>query len=227
MIPIRGAEVEGKLASTPIITCIHIYAVAGRRRSGSKICSATNGSNSQLFAFASKPRAPSHHCPQQMSDPPPHMCEHTRGGRVGMSKSTHFCSATAPRICEHSLTQNPCANRLTVKWSLWCFLRWEVNPQCVISVSLGQYHSCWCPVSLRRQDTSSHDIDYVEWVGPCLMWGRISTTVSYQCRGMTWNVNIYFMFPQKKWAHKGLNNWDNSRFDVEIRCATTYDLLLC
>ena len=26
------------------------------------------------------------------------------------------------------------------------------------------------------QDTSSHDIDYVEWVGPCINWGRISTT---------------------------------------------------
>ena len=32
----------------------------------------------------------------------------------------------------------------------------------VISVWLGQYHGCWCPGSLRRQDINSHDIDYVE-----------------------------------------------------------------
>ena len=32
----------------------------------------------------------------------------------------------------------------------------------VISVDLGQYHSWWCPGSLRRQDISIHDIDYVE-----------------------------------------------------------------
>ena len=31
----------------------------------------------------------------------------------------------------------------------------------VISVELGQYHSCWRPGSLRRQDISIHDIDYV------------------------------------------------------------------
>ena len=27
---------------------------------------------------------------------------------------------------------------------------------------LGQYHGCWCPGSLGRQDISSHDIDNVE-----------------------------------------------------------------
>ena len=32
----------------------------------------------------------------------------------------------------------------------------------VISVQLGQYHGYWCPGSFRRQDISSHDIDYVE-----------------------------------------------------------------
>ena len=29
-------------------------------------------------------------------------------------------------------------------------------------VWLGQYHGCWCPGFLRRQDINSHDIDYVE-----------------------------------------------------------------
>ena len=46
----------------------------------------------------------------------------------------------------------------------------------VISVKLCQYHGSWCPGSLRRQDISSHDIYFVEYVGSCLTWGRISTT---------------------------------------------------
>ena len=32
----------------------------------------------------------------------------------------------------------------------------------VISVELGQYHGCWCRGSLRRQNISNHDIDYVK-----------------------------------------------------------------
>ena len=31
------------------------------------------------------------------------------------------------------------------------------------SVQHSKYHGCWCPGSLRRQDISTHDIDYVEW----------------------------------------------------------------
>ena len=30
------------------------------------------------------------------------------------------------------------------------------------SVQLGQYYGCWSPDSLRRQDISTHDIDYIE-----------------------------------------------------------------
>ena len=69
----RGrAQVEagGKLASTRISTCVHTCAVAERWRSGSKNRSARNGSNTQFAASASKPRAPNHHCPQEMADPP-------------------------------------------------------------------------------------------------------------------------------------------------------------
>ena len=36
-------------------------------------------------------------------------------------------------------------------------------------------------ISLRRQNISSHDIDYIEYVGPYLIW----VPVSYQCGGMT------------------------------------------
>ena len=101
------ADAGGKLASTQIITCVHTCAVAERRRSGCKNRSARNGSNTQFTAPASKPRAPNHHCPQEMADPPasaPGMCEHTRGNRAGISKSARLRSATAPRMCERSLS---------------------------------------------------------------------------------------------------------------------------
>ena len=58
--------------------------------------------------------------------------------------------------------------------------------------------------SLRRQDISSHNIDYVEVVGSCYIWGRISTT----CVVLKWSNDIkckyMFMFPLKNLAHKGL-----------------------
>ena len=85
---------------------LHVFThSAERRRSGSKILPATNGSNTQFSASASKPRAPSHLCPQEMADPPasaPRICEHTRCSGAGMSKSDRLRSATAPRICERS-----------------------------------------------------------------------------------------------------------------------------
>ena len=99
------AEAGGKLASTQIIACIHTCLVAERRRSESKIRSATNGSNTQFFASASKPRAPNHLCPQEMADPPAstlRICERTCGSRAEVSKSAHLRSATALRICEGS-----------------------------------------------------------------------------------------------------------------------------
>ena len=43
--------------------------------------------------------------------------------------------------------------------------------------SLGeqaQYHGCWSPGCLRRQDISSHNIDSLGWIGHCLPWGKIS-----------------------------------------------------
>ena len=67
----------------------------------------------------------------------------------------------------------------------------------VISVQLGQCHGCWCPGSLRRQDISSHDIDYIEYVGP-LTWRSVLRT----CVKSMWRNDIKckyeFMFPQKK-----------------------------
>ena len=63
---------------------------------------------------------------------------------------------------------------------------------------LGQYHGFWCPGSLRRQDISSHDIDYIEYVGPSLTWGRILST----CVISMWMNDI--MFTLKNLACKGL-----------------------
>ena len=55
--------------------------------------------------------------------------------------------------------------------------------------------------SLRRQDINSHDIDYIEYVGPSLTWGST-------CVKSVWRNDIkckyMFMFPQKNLAHKGL-----------------------
>ena len=107
------AGAGGKLASTQIITCVHTCAVAERRRSGSKNRSARNGPNTQFTAPASKPRAPNHHCPQEMADPPasaPRMCELTRGSAAGISKSTRLRCATAPGMCERRVILVLCSS---------------------------------------------------------------------------------------------------------------------
>ena len=71
--------------------------------------------------------------------------------------------------------------------------------------SRGQYPGCWCPGSLRRQDISSHGIDYVE-LGPGLTWERISGT----CVISMWSNDIkckyMFMFPLKNLARKELTH---------------------
>ena len=73
-----------------------------------------------------------------------------------------------------------------------------------ISVWLGQYHGCWCTGSLRRQDISSHDIDCVEYVSPCLTWGRILSTCVISMWSNDLKCKYIFMFPLKNLARKGL-----------------------
>ena len=67
----------------------------------------------------------------------------------------------------------------------------------------SQYHSCWCPGSLCRQDISTHDIDYIEQVSSCLAWGRISTT----CVMSVWrnyiNCRYVFVFIRKNLLCEG------------------------
>ena len=75
----------------------------------------------------------------------------------------------------------------------------------VISVWLGQYHGCWCPGSLRRQDISSDDIDYVEYVGPGRTWERISSFCIISMWSNAIKCKYMFMFPLKNLARQGLN----------------------
>ena len=74
----------------------------------------------------------------------------------------------------------------------------------VISVYLVQYHDCWCPGSLCRQDISNHDIGHVEYVGPGLTWGWILSTcvISMWCNDI--KCKYTFMFPLQNWARNEL-----------------------
>ena len=58
--------------------------------------------------------------------------------------------------------------------------------------------------SLRRQDISSHDIDYVEYLGPGLTWGRILSTFVKSMWSNDIKCKYMSMFPLKNLARKGL-----------------------
>ena len=66
------------------------------------------------------------------------------------------------------------------KWSKLWIMTVVINPYIWkwqnIPCKLGQYHGCWCPGSLCHLVISSHGIDYIWWIGPCLLWGGIVTT---------------------------------------------------
>ena len=119
-------------------------------------------------------------------------------------------------ICQAYLPRLPWISRVT--WQLWpgsCpegygqignmkSLTPNVRGTEFSRFQLGRYHGCWCPGSLRHQDISSHNIDYVEYAGPCLTWGRISTTcVISMCRNDI-KCKYLFMFPWQSLPRKGL-----------------------
>ena len=124
-----------------------------RSRSGSKIRSATNGSNTQFSASASKPRAPNHLCPQEMADPPTsatRMCEHTCGSGAGMSKSACLRCATAPHMCECSCILRWPPGYLgpgyTPHWILWDILSYPLfdsTDRKMYPHAALQYHVHW------------------------------------------------------------------------------------
>ena len=61
------------------------------------------------------------------------------------------------------------------------------------------------PGSLRRQNISSHDIDYVEEAGPCLTRGGISTACVLLVGRNDIKYEYMFMFFLKNLARKGLS----------------------
>ena len=94
---------------------------------------------------------------------------------------------------------------------------------------LGQYQGCWCPGSLHCQDISSHDIDYIEYVGPSLTLGRILRT----CVISMWRNDIkckyVFLFPLKNLAPKGLTCSNIAQYGIvndadEARIKSDFEL---
>ena len=63
------------------------------------------------------------------------------------------------------------------------------------------------PWLLRRQDISSHDIDYVEYVGPGLTWGRILSISVISMWSNDIKYEYMFMFPLKILVRKESTQW--------------------
>ena len=59
-------------------------------------------------------------------------------------------------------------------------------------------------ITLRHQDINSHDIDYVDYVGPGLAWGMILITSVISMWSNDIKCRYMFMFCLKDLAHKGL-----------------------
>ena len=59
---------------------------------------------------------------------------------------------------------------------------------------------------LRRQDISSHGIDYVEYVGPGLTWRRISSILVISMWSNDIKCRYMFHVPYKNLARKGLTS---------------------
>ena len=89
--------------------------------------------------------------------------------------------------------------------TLWIHRGALTNQRCSLATGCGiKYHGCWCPGDVRSQGISSHGIDYVEYVGPGLTWGRILST----CVISMWSNDIkckyMLMFPLQNLAHEEL-----------------------
>ena len=56
----------------------------------------------------------------------------------------------------------------------------------------GQYHSCWCPGSLRHQVISSYGIYCVQWTGPCLRSGKISATCTNSSVEIYYKIQLFY-----------------------------------
>ena len=68
------------------------------------------------------------------------------------------------------------------------------------SVQLSQYPGRWYCDSLRRMDITTHGINYIGYVGSCLIWGRISITCVISMRRNDIKCKYMFFFPLKKYV---------------------------
>ena len=75
------------------------------------------------------------------------------------------------------------------------------------SLQHSKYHGCGCPGSLRRQDISTHDIDYVDYVSYCLTWGGISIACVMWIWRNDMRYEYMFLFSLKYLTRKGLTHW--------------------
>ena len=93
---------------------------------------------------------------------------------------------------------------------------------------IKQYYGCRYTGSLRHQDISTHDINWVEYVRSCLTWWMISTICVMSVRLNDINhIYISYMSLMKQIACKGLNHCDYHGRDlsrvfpisISVQCA--------
>ena len=89
-----------------------------------------------------------------------------------------------------------------------------------LTLNIGQYHECWCPGSLSRQDINGHDIDYVEYVGFGLTWKRILSTCVIPVWSNDMRYKYMIMFPLQNLAHK-VNSM------APGRCGSYFKSIIC
>ena len=89
---------------------------------------------------------------------------------------------------EYSITST--SNCISTGRKYTDFLKPLMCAEQINSVPQSEYHGCWCPGSLRRQDISTHGIDYVEYGGhgrvfrtTGSLWGNILSLKASPCKG--------------------------------------------
>ena len=115
--------------------------------------------------------------------------------------STEHCALIINQVNQNKLDIWLLSHKML--WSYACAVHLPLtHGDQVIPVYLGRFHGCWCPGCFCHQAISSHDIDYANWVGPCLTRGRISTT----CVMSMWRNHrkCEYMFLLKNLARKEL-----------------------
>ena len=113
----------------------------------------------------------------------------------GLWGSRLICWVYQLKICSHSLGGDTRHLQKSLTLNMWGLID---------SVQHSKYRGCWCPGALRRQGINTHVIDYIEYVGPCLTRGMISTTWVKSVWRNDIKCKYMFMLPVKNLARKGL-----------------------